>query len=131
MPVIVVANPKGGVGKSTLATQIAGFLAARGRAVTLGDLDRQQSSRQWLAVRPPQAPRIALVLSDVVMPELSGWSLAEALRASHPGLPVIFMSGYGEDEMWERRVRAPQAPVLRKPLSRAELLEAVRGVLAA
>ncbi|HEX7637295.1 MAG TPA: ParA family protein [Burkholderiaceae bacterium] len=59
MPVIVVANPKGGVGKSTLATQIAGFLAARGRAVTLGDLDRQQSSRQWLAVRPPQAPRIA------------------------------------------------------------------------
>jgi chromosome partitioning protein len=59
MTVIVVANPKGGVGKSTLATQIAGWLAARGRAVTLGDLDRQQSSLQWLAARPPQLPRIA------------------------------------------------------------------------
>ena len=59
MPVIVVANPKGGVGKSTLATQIAGFLASTGRAVSLGDLDRQQSSRQWLAVRPPQLPAIA------------------------------------------------------------------------
>ncbi|MEP6504269.1 MAG: ParA family protein [Betaproteobacteria bacterium] len=58
MSVIVVANPKGGVGKSTLATQIAGFLAAQGKAVTLGDLDRQQSSRQWLDARPAHLPRI-------------------------------------------------------------------------
>ena len=52
MSVIVVANPKGGVGKSTLATQISGYLASQGRVVTLGDLDRQQSSRQWLEIRP-------------------------------------------------------------------------------
>ncbi len=52
MSVIVVANPKGGVGKSTLATQIAGYLASQGKVVTLGDLDRQQSSRQWLEIRP-------------------------------------------------------------------------------
>ena len=58
MAVIVVANPKGGVGKSTLATQIAGYLASRGKAVTLGDLDRQQSSRQWLDIRPAHLPRI-------------------------------------------------------------------------
>ena len=58
MAVIVVANPKGGVGKSTLATQISGYLASRGKAVTLGDLDRQQSSRQWLDIRPAHLPRI-------------------------------------------------------------------------
>jgi len=58
MPVIVVANPKGGVGKSTLATNIAGCLAAAGHAVMLGDVDRQQSARQWLALRPPQLPAI-------------------------------------------------------------------------
>jgi len=58
MPVIVVANPKGGVGKSTLATNLAGWLARQGHAVMLGDLDRQQSSRQWLALRPPQLPAI-------------------------------------------------------------------------
>jgi chromosome partitioning protein len=52
MPVIVVANPKGGVGKTTLATNIAGYLASRGRAVMLGDIDRQQSARTWLALRP-------------------------------------------------------------------------------
>ena len=58
MSVIVVANPKGGVGKSTLATQISGFLASQGRVVTLGDLDRQQSSRQWLDIRPAHLRRI-------------------------------------------------------------------------
>jgi chromosome partitioning protein len=58
MPVIVVANPKGGVGKSTLATNLAGALAHRGHAVMLGDVDRQQSSRQWLALRPAHLPPI-------------------------------------------------------------------------
>jgi chromosome partitioning protein len=58
MPVIVVANPKGGVGKSTLSTQIAGALARRGHRVMLGDVDRQQSSREWLKLRPPQLPVI-------------------------------------------------------------------------
>ena len=55
MPVVVVANPKGGVGKSTLATNIAGYYASHGHAVMLGDADRQQSSRLWLGLRPPGA----------------------------------------------------------------------------
>jgi chromosome partitioning protein len=58
MPVIVVANPKGGVGKSTLSTQIAGLYASQGHAVMLGDVDRQQSSRIWLGLRPPNLPEI-------------------------------------------------------------------------
>lgn len=59
MPVIVIANPKGGVGKSTLATNLAGCLARQGRRVMLGDIDAQQSSRSWLALRPPGLPPIA------------------------------------------------------------------------
>jgi len=55
MPVIVVANPKGGVGKSTLSTQIAGYFASRGQAVMLGDADRQLSSKLWLSLRPDSA----------------------------------------------------------------------------
>ncbi|HTJ04337.1 MAG TPA: ParA family protein, partial [Caldimonas sp.] len=50
MPVIVVANPKGGVGKTTLSTNLAGYLASRGHAVMLGDVDRQQSSKTWLGL---------------------------------------------------------------------------------
>jgi chromosome partitioning protein len=55
MPIVVVANPKGGVGKSTMATQVAGYFASQGRSVMLGDADRQQSSRLWLGLRPPAA----------------------------------------------------------------------------
>ena len=71
MPVIVVANPKGGVGKTTLSTNLAGYLASRGRAVMLGDVDRQQSSRTWLGLRANGLPRIAaweVTQGDVVRP---------------------------------------------------------------
>ena len=71
MPVIVIANPKGGVGKSTLATNVAGWLARQGHAVMLGDVDRQQSARQWLALRSPQLPLIRswdVAHDDIVRP---------------------------------------------------------------
>ena len=55
MPVVLVANPKGGVGKSTLSTNVAGYFASQGHSVMLGDADRQQSSRLWLRLRPPEA----------------------------------------------------------------------------
>jgi chromosome partitioning protein len=67
MPVIVVANPKGGVGKSTLATNVAGCLAAAGHAVMLGDVDRQQSSRQWLSQRQRVEPPLR---------HIAGWDVA-------------------------------------------------------
>lgn len=59
MPVVVVANPKGGVGKSTLATNVAGYFASQGHPVMLGDADPQQSSRLWLGLRPAGARPIA------------------------------------------------------------------------
>jgi chromosome partitioning protein len=72
MPVIVVANPKGGVGKSTVATNLAGALARAGRSVMLGDVDRQQSARQWLQLRPP------------VLPEIRGWDVAHNSSVVRP-----------------------------------------------
>ena len=59
MPVIVVANPKGGAGKSTLSTNVAGYYASRGHAVMLGDVDRQQSARTWLSLRPAGLAKIS------------------------------------------------------------------------
>jgi chromosome partitioning protein len=59
MPVFVIANPKGGVGKSTLSTNLAGYFAAQGRQVLLGDADRQHSARGWLGIRPAVARPIA------------------------------------------------------------------------
>lgn len=58
MKAFLVANPKGGSGKSTLATNLAGYFASRRHEVMLGDIDRQQSSREWLAIRPFELPSI-------------------------------------------------------------------------
>ncbi|MGH8119522.1 MAG: AAA family ATPase [Gammaproteobacteria bacterium] len=61
MRIILVLNPKGGCGKSTLATNIAGHFAMQGRRVALADCDPQGSSRDWLAVRPAHLVPIACV----------------------------------------------------------------------
>ncbi len=52
MPIVAIINRKGGCGKSMLATHIAAYWARRGVRVMLGDIDRQQSARAWLARRP-------------------------------------------------------------------------------
>jgi chromosome partitioning protein len=64
MKAILIANPKGGSGKTTLATNIAGHLASRGQRVAILDLDRQKSATQWLATRPRHFPAIELMQSD-------------------------------------------------------------------
>lgn len=58
MKAFLVANPKGGSGKSTLATNLAGYFASKRHEVMLGDIDRQQSSREWLGIRPFELPSI-------------------------------------------------------------------------
>jgi chromosome partitioning protein len=64
MRTILVMNPKGGSGKTTLATNICGLLAVRNFRVLLADLDRQQSATHWLARRPAHCPKIGRVDLD-------------------------------------------------------------------
>ena len=55
---ILIANSKGGCGKTTLSTNLAGYFASLGAKTILADLDRQQSSTQWLARRSSDLPTI-------------------------------------------------------------------------
>ncbi len=58
MKVISVLNHKGGVGKSTISTNLAGYYTNKGAKVMLGDFDVQQSSKNWLTLRPLNAAKI-------------------------------------------------------------------------
>ncbi|MBZ0096596.1 MAG: ParA family protein [Sulfuricella sp.] len=58
MKTILIANPKGGSGKTTLATNLAGYFASQGGRVLLVDLDRQRSASDWLDRRPEFLPAI-------------------------------------------------------------------------
>lgn len=64
MQTIVIANPKGGSGKTTLATNVAGWLAGKRQRVAIDDRDPQQSAIGWLARRPALFPPIAQVDPD-------------------------------------------------------------------
>ncbi len=58
---IMVLNPKGGCGKSTIATNLASYYATAGKKVALVDYDPQRSSLDWLERRPEQRPLITAV----------------------------------------------------------------------
>lgn len=81
MRTILVANPKGGSGKTTLSINLAGYLAASGQRVALLDLDRQKSATQWLASRDARLPKIELLAQK--QGEASGWLVIDSPAALH------------------------------------------------
>ena len=132
MPVIVVANPKGGVGKSTLSTNVAGYFASQGHAVMLGDADRQQSSRLWLELRPEAARPVATwdVNADLIVRPprgtshvvldtpggLTGWRFSDVLKMAdkvivplQPSIFDIFATRAFLDQLAQQRHGRPLA----------------------
>jgi PAS domain S-box-containing protein len=71
-----------------------------------------------------QAGRLDLLVTDIGMPEVDGYELACSLREERPGLPVVFMSGYGDQESRRQPLGAAQS-FLQKPLSPDVLVRAV------
>jgi chromosome partitioning protein len=111
MRAILVANPKGGCGKTTLATNLAGYLASQNHRVVMWDLDQQKSSLNWLALRSSELPTITRLglergeASQSIMEKndwlvldspagINGKNLSHALKLAHkilvPIQPSVF-----------------------------------------
>jgi PAS domain S-box-containing protein len=73
--------------------------------------DGQEALEALAARREP----VDLVITDIVMPRMNGRQLAEELGRRWPRLPILFMSGYTDDEMIRRDLLAPGAPFIQKP----------------
>ncbi|MBC7833122.1 MAG: response regulator, partial [Hyphomicrobium sp.] len=71
---------------------------------------------------------IALLISDVVMPVMDGPTMVREARKSHPELPILFMSGYAEEQL-RKSIDIANVAFLPKPFSVLELAEAVQRVL--
>ncbi len=83
MQTILIANPKGGSGKTTLSTSIAGYLASRGHSVAMLDLDRQKSATQWLSTRPTSLPTIGLLHAGVEKSAAKDWLVIDSPAGLH------------------------------------------------
>lgn len=117
MRAVLVANPKGGAGKTTLATNLSGYFANQSLVTTLCDLDRQQSALRWMAFRDPALPPVTgyyggnqIVLNlpreaDWVVVDapagLQGYKLTDYIRAVDrvvvPLVPSVFDMAATED----------------------------------
>jgi two-component system, cell cycle sensor histidine kinase and response regulator CckA len=73
---------------------------------------------------------IDLMISDVVMPTMDGPTTVRAARKMHPKLPILFISGYAEEQL-RKSIDIPNVSFLAKPFSVQQLAETVKDVLAA
>ena len=145
--VLLPASAKGGVAK-TQASETTSDIAGNGEGVLLVEDEAavraaarrilsangyrvfdSTSPTEAIALCAQPSRKIDLVLTDVVMPEMSGMELVARLHASRPGLPVLYMSGYPQDVMAHQGLMSKGVHLLEKPFTRNALLRAVREAL--
>ncbi|MGC4087587.1 MAG: response regulator [Polyangiaceae bacterium] len=99
------------------------------KVLRLGGYRVLESSGGAEALAIAKRERVDLLLSDVVMPEISGPELARLLCDAHPDVLVLFMSGYAEHEIAHRGIVSPHVSLLSKPFNSEALLQRVRARL--
>ncbi|MBN2037965.1 MAG: response regulator, partial [Chitinispirillaceae bacterium] len=82
-----------------------------------------------LKVSAGHAGDIQLLLTDVVMPRMNGWMLAQQLKKTRPALKVIYMSGYTDDVIVRHGEFDPGIPFLSKPFTAEAMMRKVREVM--
>jgi two-component system, cell cycle sensor histidine kinase and response regulator CckA len=88
------------------------------------------ASSGWDAVRAFESNGpVELLLTDVIMPDLTGPVLAERLRSLHPGLRVLFISGFHDADLVQRFVMRKGFTLLPKPFTVEALLRVVREAI--
>ena len=87
------------------------------------------SPAEALALVAEHGHAVDLLLTDVVMPQMSGRQLAERVTALVPRARVLYMSGYTDDDILQRGALEPGKAFIGKPFSRAALVAKIREVL--
>jgi two-component system, cell cycle sensor histidine kinase and response regulator CckA len=100
------------------------ILSKAGYAVTSAD-SSQTALDLWTARTEP----FALVLTDVVMPGMTGWALGERIHAQAPTQKIIYMSGYSHEVLAQHGAATSSFTLLQKPFTKLDLLRTIRHTL--
>jgi CheY-like chemotaxis protein len=87
------------------------------------------SGEEALTLFKQHEGQIDLIMTDVVMPQMSGRELAQSLEILHPGIKVLYMSGYTDDAIVRHGLLDEEIAFLQKPFTPDALLRKVREVL--
>jgi CheY-like chemotaxis protein len=109
-----------------VAVRMVTVLALQSLGYTVLEAQGGEAAIQMMTEHPGE---VDLLLSDVVMPEMSGRTLAETLAAQHPELKVLFVSGYTDDAIVRHGVLQAEVAFLQKPFTMGALARKLREVL--
>src|SRR5467141_3905689 len=90
-----------------------------------------KNGKEAIAIATEHRGKIDLLVTDMVMPGMTGQELAVQLQREHPGVSVVFMSGYSEHAATEMANADPSVRLMTKPFSRGAILRTVREILQA
>jgi two-component system, cell cycle sensor histidine kinase and response regulator CckA len=110
--------------ESSVREMIVRILSAEGYTVL-----EAENGRQALIALERHGKPIALVLTDVAMPEMGGQELGTHLAVVAPGLRVVYMSGFTDEEVVRRGRLHSKVPLIQKPLVPQLLTQRIRAIL--
>jgi CheY-like chemotaxis protein len=110
--------------EAALLALVGSTLRAHGYRVVEAD-----GGRAALALAEEPHRRIDLLVTDVILPDLSGPEVAEQLLAAQPGIKVLYLSGYTDDYVGDQALRGDRTHLLEKPFTIGALLSQVRAAL--
>jgi CheY-like chemotaxis protein len=126
------ALPHDGAGKAVLVAEddrsvramVVRLLASRGYRVV-----EASSGPEAIALFERHAGELSLVVTDVMMPRMSGKDVADHVKQARPGLPILLVSGYAHDVLGRNVTLGERCTFLAKPFSEAALLDAIRALV--
>jgi CheY-like chemotaxis protein len=87
------------------------------------------SAEQAIQAAALYREKIDLLLTDVIMPGMSGRQLAERIQSTRPQIKIMYMTGYTDDMVVQHKVLEPGVKLLQKPFSKVDLALKVRSTL--
>jgi len=110
--------------RSDLRSLIADMLRGAGYSVL-----EAAGGPEGLSIANDRERHLDLVITDVVMPRMSGTEFVNRIRKMHPGMRVLYISGYGVNALDGHGSSTSRCEVLRKPFGPEDLIQAVSRIL--